>query len=180
MLRRLVLAQDFKNKPIKYLSKLLSLLYFRKLRIYHRVLPFSEYFNDRFKKAEKLGWGAGSSCYDSVYIYGDVSVGKNTFVGPFCVLDGSGGLEIGESCSIAAGVHIYTYNSVKWATSGGKEMLEYSPVKIGNNCYIGPNCVISMGVTIGDGAIVGAGSFVNKDVQAFYSLLVQKGRLANV
>ena len=33
--------------------------------------------------------------YDSVLVIGDVQVGKNTWIGPFVVLDGSGGLEIG-------------------------------------------------------------------------------------
>lgn len=156
---------DFKKSKMRtFLQKSLRLLYIRKKNRYDRVLPFCEYFNDRIQKAIDLGWGSGSSCYDNVYIFGDVKVGSNTFVGPFCILDGSGGLKIGNNCSIAAGVHIYTHNSVQWAISMGKFPYDYKKVEIGNGCYIGPNSVIVGGIKIGDRAIVGACSFVNKDV----------------
>ena len=67
-----------------------------------RTLPFGEYFVDRWEKARELGFGAGASIYDSAIVIGDVKVGENTWVGPNVVLDGSGGLEIGNWCSISA------------------------------------------------------------------------------
>lgn len=134
---------------------------------YSRVLPFGEYIVDRWDKAHALDFGEGSSVYDSAYVYGDVTVGENTWVGPFVILDGSGGLSIGSNCSISAGVQIYTHDSVKWATSGGLEPLQYSGTTIGNNCYIGPNCVISKGITVGEGCVIGANSVVLADVPAF-------------
>ena len=156
---------DFKKSKVKrFLQKTLGLLYIRKRKKYNRILPLCEYFNERKEKAQKMGWGSGSTCYDSVYIFGDVKVGANTFVGPFYILDGSGGLKIGSNCSIAAGVHIYTHDSVQWAISMGKFPYDYKKVEIGNGCYIGPNSVIVGGIKIGDRAIVGACSFVNKDV----------------
>ena len=156
-----------KNKKLRNLKALMYFLRNDKKAKYNRVLPLNEYIGDRWEKSKYLKWGEGSNCYDNVYIFGDVKVGENTFVGPFCILDGGGGLEIGKFCSIAAGVQIYTHHSVKWANSGGKESLQYAPVVIEDYCYIGPNAVISMGVTIGKGAIVGACSFVNKDVPPF-------------
>jgi len=95
---------------------------------------------------------------------GNVQVGKNTWIGPFTVLDGSGGLEIGDYCSISAGVQIYSHDTVRWAVSGGVEKIEYGSVRIGNNCYLGPNVVISKGITIGNQCVIGANSFVNRDV----------------
>ncbi|MBK9109845.1 MAG: acyltransferase [Saprospiraceae bacterium] len=129
---------------------------------FKRTLPTNELLSDRWEKAKFLGFGEGSSIYDSACVYGDVSVGKNTWVGPFVILDGSGGLKIGEWCSISASVHIYTHDTVEWATSGGVAAYQYAPVEIGNNCYIGPHSVIAKGVILGDGCIVGANSFVNK------------------
>lgn len=131
---------------------------------WNRSLPFGDYIVDRWKKARALGFGKGSSIYDSALVLGDVKVGANTWIGPFTILDGSGGLKIGANCSISAGVQIYTHNTVEKAISGGKAKPTYSPVKIGKNCYIGPNTVISLGVTIGKGSIVGANSFVNQDI----------------
>ena len=74
------------------------------------------------------------------------------------------GLEIGDNCSISAGVQIYSHDTVRWATSGGIEKVEYGSVKIGSNCYVGPNVVISKGITIGNQCVIGANSFVNRDI----------------
>lgn len=128
---------------------------------FKRSLPFADEFFDRWERAEFLDFGKGSSIYDSALVFGNVNVGSNTWIGPFTIIDGSGGLEIGNHCSISAGVHIYTHDSVQSAISGGEKPYEYGSVKIGNNCYIGPNAVIAKGVELGDGTIVGANSFVN-------------------
>jgi len=146
----------------RYLRRVFSVLRDRKKLRFNRVLPINELVTDRWEKAKYLGFGKGTSVYDSSCIYGDVKVGKDTWIGPFTILDGSGGLKIGNNCSISAGVQIYTHDTVNWAVSGGVEPYEYAPSVIGNNVYIGPNSVLAKGVNIGDGTIIGANSFVNK------------------
>jgi acetyltransferase-like isoleucine patch superfamily enzyme len=121
---------------------------------------------DRWETAKFLGFGEGSSCYNNVLVIGDVTVGKNTWIGPNVILDGSGGLEIGDYVSISAGVQIYTHDSVDWSTSLGKASVRRMGTKLGNGVYIGPNSVVQMGTSIGDGAIIGAMSFINSDVPA--------------
>jgi acetyltransferase-like isoleucine patch superfamily enzyme len=133
---------------------------------WRRTLPFGDYVVDRWEKARALGFGEGTSVYDGVLVLGDVRVGEGTWVGPFVVLDGSGGLEIGSHCSISAGVQIYSHDTVAWATSGGTAPYEYAPTRVGDNCYIGPNTVIATGVTVGDGCVIGANSLVLADVPA--------------
>jgi acetyltransferase-like isoleucine patch superfamily enzyme len=129
-----------------------------------RGLPFADYIVDRWQKARDLGFAEGCSIYDSALVLGNVQVGTNTWIGPFTVLDGSGGLEIGDTCSISAGVQIYTHDTIAWATSGGAAAVARAPVRIGSRCYIGPNSVISKGVTIGDGCVIGANSLVSCNV----------------
>lgn len=129
-----------------------------------RSMPFGDLISDRWEKAQALGFGEGTSIYDSALVLGPVVVGKNTWIGPFTLLDGSGGLSIGDTCSISAGVQIYTHDTVEWAISDGIAEVERAPVSIGSRCYIGPNTVISKGVSIGDGCIIGANSFVNRDI----------------
>lgn len=131
---------------------------------YRRTLPFGDYISDRWEKARMLGFGEGTSVYDSCHVFGDVTVGRDSWIGPFTILDGSGGLAIGDHCSISAGVHIYSHDTVEWATSGGTAPYAHGPTRIGNNCYLGPNTVVAKGVTIGDGAVVGANSVVLADV----------------
>ena len=133
---------------------------------YSRSLPLGDYVSDRWDKAASLGFGEGTSIYDSAHVFGDVTVGATPWLGPFPVLDGSGGLAIGGNCSISAGVQIYSHDTVEWARSGGSAAYEYAPTRIGDNCYIGPNAVVAKGVTIGTGAVIGANSLVLQDVPA--------------
>lgn len=152
------------------LAEDLRLLY-RRLRAemrdnWHRDLPLEELLSDRWERARFLGFGEGSSIYQSSYVYGDVRVGQSTWIGPLTVLDGSGGLEIGSFCSVSAGVQIYTHDTVRWALSGGRAEYERSAVTIGDRCHIGAQSVVARGVTIGDTCVVGACSFVNRDLPA--------------
>lgn len=138
---------------------------------WQRDLPFEELLFDRWERAKSLGFGEGTSIYHHSYVYGDVKVGRNTWIGPGTLLDGTGGLTIGDYCSISAGVHIYTHDTVRWAVSGGKSEYERAPVRIGSCCYIGSQAIIAKGVTIGDHCIVGANSFVRMDL-ASHSIAV--------
>jgi acetyltransferase-like isoleucine patch superfamily enzyme len=132
---------------------------------FNRHVPLGDLIFDRHVTAQQYGFGEGTTCYDSVLILGDVRVGKHSWIGPNVVLDGTGGLEIGDFVSISAGVQIYSHSSVIWSQSlGSHTNLESAPTRIGNGVYIGPNAVIQMGITVGEQAIIGALSFVNQDV----------------
>ena len=152
------------QKILGWLLRIFRVLDNGKRKKFNRSLSFGDYFVDRFEKAKALGFGEGTSVYDNVLILGDVKVGKNCWIGPNVVLDGSGGLEIGDYVSISAGVQIYSHDSVKWAMSGGKKSYEHAKTIIGGYVYIGPNVIIQKGVTIGDKVIIGANSFVNRDI----------------
>ncbi len=129
-----------------------------------RSLPFAEEVFDRWERARQLGFGAGSSIYDSALVFGDVTVGDDAWIGPSTIIDGSGGLHIGDHCTIAVGVQLYTHDNVKQTLTGGLAEIERSPVRIGRCTYLGPNTVVQRGVTIGCHCIIGVGSFVNTDV----------------
>jgi acetyltransferase-like isoleucine patch superfamily enzyme len=131
---------------------------------WQRDLPLEELLFDRWERAASLGFGEGTSIYHSSYVFGDVSVGRNTWIGPLVLLDGTGGLRIGDNCSVSTGVQIYSHDTVKWAVSGGSAPYEHAPVSIGSSCYIGSHSVVAKGVTIGDHCVVGACSFVNRDL----------------
>lgn len=131
---------------------------------YNRAVSFGDLFNDRWERAKFYGFGEGTSVYDNVLILGDVKIGKHTWIGPNVVLDGTGGLEIGDYCSITAGVQIYTHNTVNWAISMGKEPAETKPTKIGSGVYIGPQTIIQMGSTIGDSVVIGTMSLIKGEI----------------
>jgi acetyltransferase-like isoleucine patch superfamily enzyme len=132
---------------------------------FERSLPFSEELFDRWERANKLGFGEGTSIYDNSFVFGKVTVGQNCWIGPFTIIDGSGELSIGDHCTISSGVHIYTHDNVKKTLSGGKLPIEHAEVSIGNYCYIGPQSIISKGVRIGNNCVVAVNSFVNKNIE---------------
>ncbi len=133
-------------------------------RRWKRSLPFADELFDRWERAEHLGFGAGASVYDACIVLGDVKVGEQTWVGPFTILDGTGGLTIGRHCDVAAGVQIYTHDTVARTLSGGAAPVTYAPVAVGDCTYLGPNSIITKGVTIGSHCVIGAGSLVNRDL----------------
>lgn len=111
----------------------------RKRREFNRHVPFGDLISERSENAAAYGFGEGTTCYDNVLILGDVTVGRHSWIGPNVILDGSGGLEIGDYVSISAGVQIYTHDTVAWSTSLGQRPKVVAPTRIGSGAYIGPN-----------------------------------------
>lgn len=135
-----------------------------KKETFNRSLAFGDYFTDRWERARSEGFGEGTSVYDNVLIIGDVKIGKHTWIGPNVVLDGSGGLEIGDYCAIGAGSQIYTHDSSEWSITLGKGKYKYLPTKIGNGVHISANVIVMPGVEIGDQCIIGASALITKTV----------------
>jgi acetyltransferase-like isoleucine patch superfamily enzyme len=131
---------------------------------FNRSVSFGDVFVDRWDRAKQLGFGSETSIYDSSLVIGEVAVGKNCWIGPYTILDGSGKLEIGDFVTIAAGTHVYTHDNIKRTLSSGIMPIEFEKVIIGDNTYIAPNVVISKGVKIGKYSVIATGSFVNRDV----------------
>lgn len=132
-----------------------------------RDLPLEELLSDRWERARELGFGDGTSIYASAVVMFDVRVGAETWIGPWVLLDGRGGLEIGDHCSISAGVHLYTHDTVKWALTGGRAAYEQAPVRIGSCTHIGARTTVLAGVSVGHHCVVGAHSLVNRDLDPY-------------
>lgn len=131
-----------------------------------RLNPFSENLLDWNKKGEAYG-GERTTIYDTATLIGDVKIGHDCWVGPFCMLDGSHGLTIGHHCVMATGVHIYTHDTVRWALSGGISPYEYGSVIIGDCSFIGAQSIIVRGVTVGERSLVCANATVTTDVPPY-------------
>jgi acetyltransferase-like isoleucine patch superfamily enzyme len=131
---------------------------------FQRHVSVGDLLTDRWEIAREYRFGEGTSCYDNVLILGDVKVGKHCWIGPNVILDGQGGLTIGDHCDISAGVQIYTHHTVARCLSGGRAPIETASVTIGSCVYIGPQSVIEKGVAIGDRVVIGTMSLVNRDI----------------
>jgi len=99
---------------------------------------------------------------------GSIRLARRVWLGPYVVIYGHGGVEIGESTLIS--MHCTILSSNHGIPPLGKLIRdtadELLPTKIGRDVWIGANAVILGGVTIGDGAVVAAGAVVNRDVEA--------------
>ncbi|MCI0553871.1 MAG: acyltransferase [Anaerolineae bacterium] len=116
---------------------------------------------------------------DTVFLYHPekINIANNVFVWHYTILDGTGGLKIGEGTQIGAWVGIFTHSShIAIRLYGAhyqdvpeveKKGYPVTPVKIGKYVFVGAGSKILPGVTIGDGSLISAGSLVNKDVNAF-------------
>lgn len=129
-----------------------------------RRVPYGDLITERGQNAREYGFGHGTTMYDSVFVLGEVKVGRNCWIGPNVILDGSGGLTIGDWVCIDANCQIYSHDSSDRFVSCGTLPDKRSPTVIGNGVFIGPNCVVSMGVTIGSHVKIGVGSWVKSDV----------------
>lgn len=149
----------------KDLRALQELLRGETLERYGRMNPFVE---DLFDWKERgRAWtkdDCGVTIYNSTTVVGDVTIGEETWIGPYCSLDGSGGLSIGHHCSISLGCQLLTHDTVKWALSGGRAEYEQSPTIIGDCCFLGTYAVVLKGTTVGNRCIVGAGAVVSGEV----------------
>jgi acetyltransferase-like isoleucine patch superfamily enzyme len=98
-------------------------------------------------------------------ILGEPEIGAGTWIGAFTVIDGTGGLTIGDGCDIGVGTQIYTHSTFRRCLTGRAfPDPERSSTVIGNRVFISGNVVVNPGVTIGDEAAVLAGSVVTHDV----------------
>lgn len=159
------MSEERVDEWLALIREFLRILAVRKKQQFARRVSVGDLLTDRPDNAAAYGFGEGTTMYDNVLVRGNVRVGRNTWIGPGCILDGSGAnLEIGDWCSISAGAQIYTHHTVNRSISLGAAAIDCAPTTIGNGVYIGPNAIIQMGVTIGDRAIIGANSLVNRDI----------------
>lgn len=101
-----------------------------------------------FGRGENVRIGDNSDIGINCQIWGTVSIGNDSFMGPEVV--------------------IRTTNHNFWQTNlpirlQGSE--KEAPVKIGNDVWIGQRAIILPGINIGNHAIIGAGSVVTKNIE---------------
>src|SRR6185503_14008475 len=95
-----------------------------------------------------------------------IRLGRYTYVGKNCYLNGQGGITIGDGTVLGPNVVIlsstHRYQQTNYLPYDQYD--EFRPVTIGRGVWLGWGCMIVPGVTVGDGAIVAMGAVVTRDV----------------
>lgn len=101
--------------------------------------------------------GKRSRINQRVYMYSPwkISIGENTVINSFSILDGRGGLTIGSNASISIRSVIYTASHKSWS-----ETFEAykKPTYIGDGVWICVNAVVLPGAKVKDNVILSANS----------------------
>ncbi len=100
---------------------------------------------------------------------GKISLGENVFLGPYTVIYGHGGVEIGADTLVSMHCRILSSNHtipppekhIRW------EPDVLRPTHIGRDVWLGAGTTILGGVTIGDGCVIGAGAVVTSDLPPY-------------
>ena len=105
---------------------------------------------------------------------GSISIGKRTSINQYAIINGEGGVTIGNSVMVAAFAGIFAGNhnfndlTVPISEQGTNTK---GGIHIEDDVWIGSHAVILDGVRIGRGSVIGAGAVVTRDV-APYSVMM--------
>lgn len=100
---------------------------------------------------------------------GTIHCGENVFFGPYAIIYGHGGVDIGAHTLVAGHCAIVAANHTVPPTG---ELIRFKPdiplpIKIGRDVWLGAGVKVLGGVTIGEGCVVGAGAVVTRDLPPY-------------
>lgn len=100
---------------------------------------------------------------------GHIRIRRSVFIGPYTVIYGHGGVEIGEETLVA--MHCCILSSNHAVPSQGQLIRQQPdillPTRIGRDVWLGAGVRVLGGTAIGDGCVVGAGAVVTKDLPPY-------------
>jgi acetyltransferase-like isoleucine patch superfamily enzyme len=115
-------------------------------------------------------------------------LGDHVYIGPFNLIEASGGIVIGEGVQITSHCALVTHSSHRaqrvlgaayatWPADSPRPGWIAGPIHIGAWSFIGPHCLLEANTRLGRGTLVCAGSFVRGDYPEFAIL---EGRPARI
>jgi acetyltransferase-like isoleucine patch superfamily enzyme len=116
-----------------------------------------------------ISLGKGVNINDAVVINanrGFVTLGERSWLGPFCLVYGNGGVTLGRNVLVAghSSINTVSHSAERCDIPINDQPVLTGPVTIEDDVWIGLSAVVLQGVTIGRGSIVGAGAVVTKSI----------------
>jgi acetyltransferase-like isoleucine patch superfamily enzyme len=124
---------------------------------------------------EQIQIGDHSRIDDFCVLSGNITIGRNVFMGVFCnIAGGSEGITFEDFSTLAYACHVfsqsddYSGRTMTNSTVPAQYKQEIKrAVHIGRHCIVGTNSLIFPGVTLAEGTSVGALSLVNRSTEAW-------------
>jgi acetyltransferase-like isoleucine patch superfamily enzyme len=118
----------------------------------------------------KLGLNCRIMDYAMIQSYGgNIEIGDDCSINPFCILYGHGGLKIGKGVRIASHAVLipanHTFDDLD--TPIWRQPETRRGIVIEDDVWIGSGCKILDGVRIGRGSVIGAGAVVTSSLPEF-------------
>jgi acetyltransferase-like isoleucine patch superfamily enzyme len=97
---------------------------------------------------------------------GHIALGNHSAIGPYVVIYGEGGVEIGDFCAVATHTTIVAVNHRFDDITQPIRLqgLNAKGIEIASDVWIGANCVVLDGVQIDHTSVIAAGAVVTKSV----------------
>ncbi|MFN7725458.1 MAG: acyltransferase [Rubrivivax sp.] len=104
-----------------------------------------------------------------------LAVEDHVYIGPFNLLDASGGLHIGEGVQVTTHCALLSHSSHQALRLAGRQYFglaqppgfRLAATHVGPYCFIGPHSVLAPGTRLGRGVLVKAYSYVSGEVPDF-------------
>lgn len=129
---------------------------------------FTHFPSHRVRQAVLRLWGATigpeSAIFRGTTVLGidGITIGEASVIGFRCLLDGRGGLRIGDNVVIASDVHFIAGHHLVNSDDFGYVL---EPTHVDDFAWIASRATVLEGVTVGRGAVVGACSLVRKSIE---------------
>lgn len=155
-------------------EKVFRVIFYRLLYFLSTIIPMEslDYYRiGAYQRAKRLDFGDGTRVFSTAIIYGHPKVGKNVWIGPYSVVDGTGPLTIGDHSHIGLHAMVWTHDMHAPCLLGHNDVKKViKGVTIENNVWISSGAIITPGTHIGHHSMIAAGAVVTKDVPP-YSLV---------
>ena len=133
------------------------------------VYGFYNRVTNKFHKNTRIGSTSKLICKAKL------NMGDNIWIGHYCLLDASNGLDIGKGVQTGSHISIYTHSSHISVRLLGESYLSSDDrigyingaISIGEYTFIGDSSIIFPGLNIGKGCLIKAGSVVNSSIPDF-------------
>lgn len=106
--------------------------------------------------------GKGTKVVGPLQIFGDVSIGENTWIGTGIIIHGNGLVAIGNNCDIAPNVTFLTGSHEIGEAQRRAGKGQQFRIVIKDGCWVGAGSTFIGDIEIGRGCVVGACVLVNR------------------